>query len=286
MYLTLASALSWFSAGHEEDVTFMAENIRAMQQTQRGRLQSAAENESVSADAEEDRIMTDSTRALVDKELHNFWIDKVNAVIQCPAPLKFHSMLLNWKDKLVNAVTFARSMDVMCGHNMDGVRYNGRKDMYLRLSRHIQDVSMMIIEKEHLLGKREIRRRSQVDGHINPSDAEAAPLSSLLSGAADDSADMPPPEVALMKASLFKLHIMMATLEEDWDKLEQMASKSGKNFLPVRIESGSKRRSFIASDVEAKTLNTVLALNASVKVTNIFSFLYGVTLLCAPSECL
>ena len=158
------------------------------------------------------------------KEFDNMLVDKVNAVLQCPVmPMSLYKGLLNWKDALVTQVFENRLKEEIQSSiavSVSAAACNGRKHMFLILADEFLKLSMLLVEKDFLLGRRQLRRP------VGPAEnlMNVEPVNRSL------------PSPVLLRASVFILSVLMAVLEEDWDRVDALAAESGGRLLQLSMD--------------------------------------------------
>lgn len=149
------------------------------------------------------------------------WIDKLNAVLQCPVlPMKVYNGLLNWRDAFVRSVLENRikaEIESSIAVSVSATECNGRKHIFLTLSKEFLSLSMLLIEKDYLMGQRQLRRAEDPEerGRVQGTREQILPSPTLL------------------KASLFILSTLMAVLEEDWERVDVLAAESAGELLQI-----------------------------------------------------
>lgn len=202
-----------------------------------GQVFSALQSINSASDLSFETIMTAKLKETADAVIYGLYIDKLNIAIQCHLPLKLCTILMDLRDNLISAVSFVNIAGNVTKLRSDGTdHYNDRKDLLLSLSRKFIGLSMMISEKEFLMG----RRQQRCD--------QGSKMGDLL-----------------QNASYFILQSLMTTMEEDWDRLELLVAEfSDDNVLSPALRAENSNDVDSSKDSDFEQFKNVL--NISIKV--------------------
>lgn len=154
-------------------------------------------------------------------EYDNMLMDKTCAALQCPLlPMPLYIGLLNWRDSLVTHIIESRIRDAIQSSvavSVSAAACNGRKHIFLTLADEFLKLSMLLVEKDYLLGQRALRREDRPSEH----------------GRTLETKDNQLPSGALLRTSLFILSVLMAVLEEDWEKIDVLSKEANGQLLAL-----------------------------------------------------